>query len=114
MGSLYIEADGTWRIIAPTANGPQAYNTGGEIVAWISNDRGLSWKMEKQLTVHSAKNQSYPRRPVNAHPGFYAFWADGNGREFSTSDFYFSNKAGDVFRLPNHIDATMGRPILIK
>lgn len=28
-GSLYVEADGTWRIIAPTEPGPQPYGAGG-------------------------------------------------------------------------------------
>ncbi|NQU44474.1 BNR-4 repeat-containing protein, partial [bacterium] len=31
MGSLYVEDDGTWRIIAPTEPGPQRHGTGGEM-----------------------------------------------------------------------------------
>ena len=40
------------------------------------------------------------RRPVNAHDDFYAFWADGHGRQPSASSLYFCTKAGDVYRLP--------------
>jgi len=31
-GSLYIEPDGTWRVIAPTELGPQPCNPGGQMV----------------------------------------------------------------------------------
>ena len=41
-GPLYIEPDGAWRVIAPTAPGPQPWGTGGEIVLWLSRDRGRS------------------------------------------------------------------------
>lgn len=113
MGSLYIEP-GLWRIIGPTTDGPQAYNTGGEITMWISNNQGKSWIKQKQLTHDSEFNQSYPRRPVNANPGFYAFWADGNGRVFSKSRLYFADKAGHVYKLPEKMDRAMMKPILIK
>ncbi|MBW7992768.1 MAG: hypothetical protein FVQ84_22500, partial [Planctomycetes bacterium] len=53
MGSLYIEADGTWRIIGPTQTGPQPYNPGGEIAMWVSKNQGNSWKKTKQLTKDS-------------------------------------------------------------
>ncbi len=49
-GSLYIERDGTWRVIAPTDPGPQPYFTGGEMVMWTSRDQGLNWKRFRQLT----------------------------------------------------------------
>jgi hypothetical protein len=113
MGSLYIE-QGLWRIIGPTTDGPQAYNTGGEITMWTSNNQGKSWIKEKQLTHNSEFNQSYPRRPVNANPDFYAFWADGNGRVFSKSRLYFADKAGNVYKLPEKMDGEMMKPILVK
>ncbi|MGC9326389.1 MAG: BNR-4 repeat-containing protein, partial [Candidatus Hinthialibacter sp.] len=53
MGSLYIEEDGVWRVIAPTDPGPQAYGTGGEMVMWVSRDRGQSWTKARQLTQNS-------------------------------------------------------------
>ncbi|MCB1121828.1 MAG: hypothetical protein KJT03_09790, partial [Verrucomicrobiae bacterium] len=56
-------------------------------------------------------NHTYVRRPVNAHPGFYAFWADGNPREASESRFYFSNIDGDVFQLPEVMTEDRVRPV---
>lgn len=110
-GSLYLEADGTWRIIAPTEPGPQRYGTGGEITLWISRDQGKNWKKEKVLTKDSSRNHSYARRPVNAHPDFYALWADGDTRKLSESSLYFTNKAGDkVWRLPARMPDDFARP----
>ena len=46
-------------------------------------------------------NHNYVRRPVNAHPEFYAYWSDGNPDRLSESHLYFTNIAGDrVWRLP--------------
>ena len=80
-GSLYIEDDGTWRIIGSTERGPQPWKTGGEIAMWTSSDQGATWKKVKQLTAGSQYNHSYVRRPVDAHPDFYGLWADGDGRQ---------------------------------
>ena len=100
-GSLYIEKDGTWRIIAPTEPGPQPYNPGGEMVMWISKDRGGKWEKVKQLTHDSVANHTYARKPLNANDDFYAIWADGNPRQASESHLYFTNRKGDhVWRLP--------------
>ena len=110
-GSLYIEPDGKWRVIAPTDLGPQPYNPGGEMVMWTSADEGQSWKRAKQLTHHSQRNHTYARRPFDAHPDFYALWADGNGREPSESCLYFTNQRGDhVWRLPARMDGDFSRP----
>jgi hypothetical protein len=100
MGSLYLEDDGTWRIIGPTETGPQPYNPGGEMAMWVSKDRGSRWEKAKQLTLGSERNHTYARRPVNADPGFYAFWADGHGRRPSISSLYFSDRSGNVWLLP--------------
>ncbi len=108
-GSLYIEAD-RWRIIGPTQQGPQAYNPGGEIAMWESTDHGKSWKLARQMTSASEYNHTYVRRPVNAHPDFYGFWADGHGRKPSDSRLYFCNKAGDVFRLPVTMEGQTAKP----
>jgi hypothetical protein len=104
MGSVYIESEKHWRVIGPTETGAQAYNPGGEVAMWTSNDGGKSWQKEKQLTRNSPMNHTYVRRPVNTHPGFYALWADGHGRKPSESNIYFCNKKGDVFRLPPEIE----------
>lgn len=109
-GSLYVEANDTWRIIGPTQPGPQAFNPGGEVAMWISRDQGRSWKLSREMTAHSPYNHTYVRRPVNAHDGFYAFWADGHGRRPSDSRLYFCNKAGDVFRLPTKMATDFERP----
>ena len=110
MGSLYCEADGTWRIIGPSGTGPQAFATGGELSVWTSVDKGATWKQQAALTSNSPRNHSYPRKPANANEGFYAFWADGNARQPSPSVLYFSNKAGDVFQLPVKMDGITAKP----
>lgn len=110
-GSLYIEPDGTWRVIAPTEPGGQPYNPGGNMVLWTSTDEGQTWTKVKQLTRDTKVNHTYARRPLNAHPDFYALWADGHGREPSESAIYFTNQRGDhVWRLPAKMDADFAKP----
>ena len=114
MGSLYIEEDGVWRIIAPTQVGPQRYNPGGEMAMWVSRNQGKSWTIIKQLTSDSERNHTYARRPVNAHPDFYALWADGNARELSESTLYFTNRAGThVWRLPQKMTQDVEAPAVL-
>lgn len=111
MGSLYIEADGLWRIIAPTEHGPQRNGTGGEIAIWISKDEGKNWTKVRDITHDSPRNHAYVRRPVNAHPDFYGFWADGNPDEMSESRLYFTNKSGgEVWCLPYDMESPQGLP----
>jgi len=110
MGSLYIEPDGAWRIIAPTETGPQPYNPGGEIAMWTSKNEGRTWRRVAQLTQGSALNHTYTRQPVQAHDDFYALWADGHGRQPSTSSLYFATRAGEVFRLPREMDDDSAKP----
>ena len=104
-GSLYIESDGTWRIIAPTDPGPEPYGTGGEMVMWTSRDEGATWKRVKNLTPNSTTMHTYARRPVNAHPDFYAIWADGSTRRESESRLYFTDRNGRVRQLPTDMKA---------
>jgi hypothetical protein len=113
MGSLYIEDDGTWRIIGPTETGPQPYNPGGEMAMWVSNNLGQTWKKIKQLTKNSPRNHTYARRPVNANPDFYAFWADGDGRKPSQSTLYFCDKQGNVYVLPREMTGDFAKPKLL-
>lgn len=113
-GSLYIEPDGTWRVIAPTEVGAQPYNPGGNMVMWTSSDEGLTWKRVKQLTHDPVRNHTFARRPLNANPDFYAFWADGNGREPSESSLYFTNQRGDhVWRLPVKMEGEFASPTIV-
>jgi BNR repeat-containing family member len=114
-GSIYIEGDREWRIIAPTQPGPQAYNPGGEMALWVSPDQGQTWRLVKQLTRESERNHTYARRPVNAHPDFYAIWADGNAREPSESSLYFTNRDGDrVWRLPPKMNSDFVQPEVMR
>jgi hypothetical protein len=71
---------------------------------WTSTDEGRSWQRRRQLTSGSPLNHTYVRRPVEAHPDFYAFWADGNPLDCSPSRLYFTNREGDaVWMLPEHM-----------
>jgi len=110
MGSLYLEPDGAWRIIAPTETGPQPYNPGGEMVMWRSADQGATWQKVAQLTKSSPFNHTYAREPVGAHEDFYALWADGHGRQPSESSIYFCTRAGEVYRLPRSMATEFARP----
>ncbi len=113
-GCLHVEDDGTWRIIGPTQTGPQPFNPGGEMAMWVSGDEGANWTMTKQLTADSEFNHTYARRPVNAHPDFYAFWADGHTRRPSESRLYFCNAAGQVYRLPVNMSDDWATPEIVK
>jgi hypothetical protein len=95
--------------------GPQRYGTGGEMALWVSKDAGRHWKKKRNITQNSPRNHSYARRPVNAHPGFYAFWADGNADKFSESKLYFTNKKGNkVWQLPYNMDKDFEKPVQLK
>eukprot|EP00831_Metopus_contortus_P056868 TRINITY_DN4910_c0_g1_i2.p1 TRINITY_DN4910_c0_g1~~TRINITY_DN4910_c0_g1_i2.p1 ORF type:complete len:477 (+),score=85.86 TRINITY_DN4910_c0_g1_i2:242-1672(+) len=113
-GSLYIEKDGTWRIIGPTEPGPQPYNPGGEVAMWESKDQGSTWEKVKQLTRNSKFNHTYVRSALNPAPEFYAFWADGHGREQSDSSIYFCDKSGNVRLLPREMNSNTAKPKTIK
>jgi BNR repeat-containing family member len=111
--SLSFDDDGKWRIIGPTVPGPQPFGTGGEMIVWISSDQGATWRIDKQLTAGSQLNHSYARRPADAHPGFFALWADGNARKPSESHLYYCDKKGHVFQLPTKMDGDTARPKLV-
>ena len=109
------EADkGVIRLVGSFEDGPQAYNTGGEISQWVSRDNGKSWQKEFQLTENSPVNQCFPRRTIDASPEFYAFWATGNGREKSISTLRFSTKDGKVYELPREMKEDWESPILVR
>ena len=108
-GAMHIEGD-CWRIIAPTAVGPQAYNPGGEMMVWESVNKGKTWNPVRQLTVNSPRNHSYARVPLNAESAFYAMWADGDGRKPSMSNFYFCDEYGNVYALPREMKNDFEKP----
>jgi hypothetical protein len=65
----------------------------------------------KQLTRDSRFNHTYARRPVSAHPDFYALWADGNTLGPSESSLYFTDKEGNhVWRLPARMEGDSAKP----
>jgi hypothetical protein len=112
-GALYVE-DRQWRIIGPTETGPQPIGAGGEVAVWTSKDEGKTWTKQRDATRRSPMNHNYVRRPVDAHPDFYAFWADGNPDKFSESRLYFANQAGDrVRRLPYEMSGETAAPQLV-
>ena len=114
-GSLYLEKDGTWRIVGPTEKGPQPVGSGGEIGIWTSKDQGRSWSKEHDVTRASSRNHNYVRRPMNPNPEFYAFWSDGNPETFSKANLYFVNWTGDkVWSLPYDMTGEFAEPILLK
>lgn len=112
-GSLWLVASDDWRIIGPTHTGPQPYNPGGEVAMWISKDQGVSWKKTRQLTSASKMNHTYVRQPIDAHPDFFALWADGHGRKPSESRLYFSNSEGKVYQLPETMGSDYEKPIAL-
>ncbi len=114
VGFLRIEDDGVWRVYGPTETGPQQWGTGGEIALWESLDTGATWTKVRDLTRGSERNHGYVRHPLNAHPDFYAYWADGNPDMLSPSHLYFSNRDGDrVYRLPYDMGDDFAAPQLV-
>jgi len=114
MGSLYTEGK-RWTLMAPTEDGPQKYQTGGELAIWESRDAGASWKLKGTITNGSKTNHSYVRRPSGAKDPFFAFWADGDPTGFSRSFLYFSDSRGKrIYKLPYEMKESFSKPINIK
>lgn len=110
-GSLYL-GESEWRIIGPTERGPQPIGSGGEVAIWVSRDEGRTWIKERDITRRSAVNHNYVRRPIHAHPGFHAFWADGNPDEFSPSRLFFTDEAGSrVWQFPYDMEMEFAKPL---
>lgn len=109
-GCLLIGADG-WRVIGPTAQGPQPWGTGGEIEEWLSQDKGLTWSLSRQVTRASTSNHSYARRVSNGRSPFDVLWADGNPDILSPSHLYFFSAAsGEVWRMPPNMTTPTAPP----
>lgn len=110
-GSIYILDQSRWRLIAPTDPGPQPDSAGGEVAVWETEDAGQHWAKVRTLTEGSASNHTYVRRPLNAHPQFAAFWADGDPLKPSESRLYFADLEGRrAFRLPVRMQEESAEP----
>jgi hypothetical protein len=110
-GSLYMDKN-DWRIMGPSEVGPQAYNPGGENALWTSADAGKSWNKTRVFTHASKFNHGHVRRPLNAHPDFAAYWADGDARKKSEVRLYFCDRDGNNVRmLPWKMDHDTETPI---
>ncbi len=109
-GSLWTKGR-EWTVIAPTGDGPQRWQTGGEIVMWKSRNNGRSWKAVKELTSNSRYNHGYVRRPKAAADAFYGFWADGNPERLTQSKLYFTDSDGNVWELPYNMEEEWAAPI---
>ena len=84
------------------------------MVRWESNDQGATWKKLGVLTHGSKLNHTFARRPLDANPGFYALWADGNAREPSDCSIYFTNQKGNhVWRLPKQMKGDLAKPEVV-
>ena len=91
-----------WTVLL-SVNKTRGLNFGTE---WIGLDN-----YERLLTRDSRFNHTYARRPVNAHPDFYAFWADGNTLGLSESNLYFTDRDGThVWRLPTTMASDFAEP----
>ena len=106
-GSIWIDDDDVWTVIAPTDAGPQYWGTGGEMVMWRSRDKGQTWKRVRTLPHASPRNHGYARRPLHADPDFYA---DGDPDNMSISRLYFCNERGDLFRMPYTMQSEWQKP----
>lgn len=111
MGSLRIEPDGAWTVIGPLGSGPQRWGQGGEIAMIRSSDQGRTWTRLRGVTENSPRNHSYVRLPLEAHPDFGAFWADGDPGGLSRSRLYFMNRDGSRVRmLPYEMEGMTAEP----
>ena len=110
-GSLYLEAEGPWRLVAPTDPGAQPFGTGGDMVLWTSGDEGRTWHKDKTLTHDARHNHSFARQPLRARPDFYALWGDGDTHRPSESSLFFTDREGShVWRLPTRMETETARP----
>jgi len=113
-GSLSIEDDGLWRIIAPSEPGARPFMTGGDMAMWTSRDHGDSWQMTGVLTQDDDYSHTYARRPENAHDDFYAFWGAADPLAWmSESSLYFTDRTGTgVWELPWTMEEDFATPTL--
>lgn len=114
MGSLAISGN-RWTVMAPTAPGPQPDHGGGEVTRWVSDDRGVTWSLDRSVTRSSPRNHNYVRTPVGAKDPFVYFWTDGDPTGLSKSKLYFCDRLGkNVFELPYEMSEPMATPLRLE
>ncbi|HPD32711.1 MAG TPA: BNR-4 repeat-containing protein [Phycisphaerae bacterium] len=111
-GCLFIDRMDRWWLIAPTDKGAAPFYLGGEVVAWFTRDQGASWA-RWTFTEKSEFNHTGVHRPVDASPGFWVFWADGDARQPSPSRLYFADRDGIVYRLPTQMTEEFEKPAVM-
>ncbi|MGI6419962.1 MAG: BNR-4 repeat-containing protein [Thermoguttaceae bacterium] len=112
-GPIWVETDGSWRIIGPTERGPQRWGGGGEVAVWKSLDEGATWTKVRDVTKNSPRNQSYVRKVIGAEQDspFAVLWADGHADKLSVSRLYFTDFEGKtVRRLPYDMKEDFATP----
>jgi hypothetical protein len=109
MGSLFI-SEKEWKVVGPTAEGPQKWGVGGELEVWQSKNKGKKWRKQKTLTQSSEFGHAYVRRPLNYKAPFCFFWADGHSHEFSKSQLYFGDFEGNIWKLPYEMKEDFEKP----
>ncbi len=115
-GPIWVEADGTWRIVGPTEPGPQRWGGGGEVAVWTSQDEGRTWGKLRDVTRKSPRNHSYVRKVFGATPdaAFAVLWADGHADKLSISRLYFTNREGTRVRcLPYDMKGDYATPEVV-
>ncbi len=115
-GPIWVEADGTWRIVGPTERGPQRWGGGGEVAVWTSRNEGRTWTKVRDLTRKSPRNHSYVRKVFGAPADspFAVLWADGHPDKLSISRLYFANRDGTEVRgLPYDMQDDYATPVAV-
>jgi hypothetical protein len=115
-GPIWVETNGTWRVVGPTETGPQRWGGGGEIAIWTTGDEGKTWIRARCVTRNSPRNHSYVRKVFHAEPSspFAMLWADGHPDKLSISRLYFANRDGSkVRRLPYDMDDEFATPEMV-
>ncbi len=118
-GTLWIE-NGVWNIIAPTGadqalrtSDPKRYwGQGGELQRWHSDDQGLTWTKDREVTENSPRNHGYVRHPQDGTGRFFTLWADGNPSSITESHLYFGNADGTrMWELPYDMAMDTATPV---
>ena len=79
-----------------------------------TTDFAENWTKIRKLTEDSEYNHSYVRRPVDYKAPFCFFWASGHPHEFTKSELYFGDFAGNIWKLPYEMKDDFMKPIKIK